>query len=58
MAVATALSSNILVIKVGRNPAGGTMTVIALCRGRQMIQVLARTWKWSTVTAGSHKLVL
>ncbi len=41
MAVAATLDSNILVIEVGRNPAGGTVTVIALRRGRQVIQVLA-----------------
>jgi len=41
MAVTTALGSNILMIKIRRYPASGTVAVIALCRSWQMIQVLA-----------------
>jgi len=58
MAVAATLGSNILVIEVRRNPAGGTMTVIiALCRGRQVIQVLThRGNAVMTTAAGTQHL--
>ncbi len=41
MAVTTTLDSDILVVKIRRNPTVTTMAIIALCRGRQVIQVLA-----------------
>jgi len=59
MAVATTLGFNILMIKVGRYPAGGTMTVITLCRGRQVIQILAHGSNTiMTTAAGAQHLVL
>ena len=41
MAVATTLGRNVLMIKIRRYPAGGTMTVVALCCSGQVIKIPA-----------------
>ena len=38
--VTTTLRSDVRVIEVRRNPTGGTMAIIALRRGRQMVEIL------------------
>ena len=41
MAVTTTLRGDVRVIEVRRNPTGGTMTIVTLRGGRQVIEILA-----------------
>ena len=57
MAVTTTLRGDVLVVEVGRQPTGGTMAIIALCRGRQVIQILTHGGEAvMTTAAGAQHL--
>ena len=54
MAVAAALRGDVLMIKIGGYPASGTVTVVALRRGWQVIEILAHSRNAIvTTTAGT-----